>query len=181
MDTDAIERLARGLYAQKKRKGKTPGEGSKWVKVGASDLAAPATVDVAPEVRPENEGIPTTHSDIIEGESLPPEPANLPTGDCAPNPSADEGKERRNGKATIAKKAQKAHQDEPNRSDGDDQGIEPFDNPDIIQNLIDKFALPEEVDCLADLDQSDLFMVVGPPHASPPEDGKLPGDGDASR
>ncbi|EHA8586322.1 hypothetical protein COCNU_scaffold000185G000010 [Cocos nucifera] len=172
MDIDAIERLAKGQYAQKKRKGKAPGEGSKQVKVGASDPAAPAAANVTPEVHPGNEVVPTTYVDIVEGESLPSEPANLPTKDCAPDPSIDKAKKRRKGKAAIAKKAHKAHHDEPSWSSGNDQWMDPFDNSNIIRNLIDKFALPEEVDRLANLDHSDMFMVVGPPHACPPEEGK---------
>ena len=132
MDTNIMERLAKGLYAQKKRKGKALGEGSKWVKVGASDPAAPAVANVAPEVCPKKEVISTIYTDIVEGESLPPKPANLPTKDCPPNPSTDERKEMRKGKETIAKKAHKAHQDKPSRSSSDDQRTNPFDNLDII-------------------------------------------------
>ncbi|EHA8587926.1 hypothetical protein COCNU_scaffold003602G000010 [Cocos nucifera] len=99
------------------------------------------------------EVISTTYADIVEGESLPPELANLPTKDCMPDPSTDERKERRKGKVAIVKKANKAHRDEPSWSSDDDQGMDPLDNPDIIQNLIDKFALLKEVDRLANLDQ----------------------------
>ncbi|KAG1327775.1 hypothetical protein COCNU_01G017090 [Cocos nucifera] len=48
MDIDAVERLARGLYAQKKRKGKAPSEGSKWARVRISDPTALAIIDIAP-------------------------------------------------------------------------------------------------------------------------------------
>ncbi|EHA8586388.1 hypothetical protein COCNU_scaffold000304G000020 [Cocos nucifera] len=132
MDIDAIEKLAKGLYAQKKRKEKASGEGSKQVKVGASDPASPAATIVALEVYSEKEVVPTTYADVVEGESLLPEPMNLPTRDCVPNPSANEGKERRKGKAAIAKKGCKARQDETSRSSGNGQGTDPFDNLDII-------------------------------------------------
>ncbi|EHA8589058.1 hypothetical protein COCNU_scaffold007842G000010 [Cocos nucifera] len=49
MDTDVTKRLVKGLYAQKKRKRKAPGEGLKWVKVSASNPMAPTTANVAPE------------------------------------------------------------------------------------------------------------------------------------
>ncbi|EHA8588209.1 hypothetical protein COCNU_scaffold004391G000010 [Cocos nucifera] len=153
MDTDVIEILAKGLYAKKKRKGKAPGEGLKWEKVGTSDLAAPIDANVAPMVHPKKDVISTTYANIVEGESLPPEPTYHSTGDCAPNPSTNKGKERRKGKAAIVKKACKAHQYEPSWSSGDDQVMDHFNNLDIIQNLTDKFALPKKVDHLADLDQ----------------------------
>ncbi|EHA8589708.1 hypothetical protein COCNU_scaffold012069G000010 [Cocos nucifera] len=104
------------------------------------------------QVHPEKEVIPTTYADVVEGESLPPEPTNLSTKDCTPDPSTDEGEERRKRKGTIMKKACKVHQDEPNQSNDDDQGTDPYNNSNIIRNLIDKFTLLEEVDFLIDLD-----------------------------
>ncbi|EHA8586989.1 hypothetical protein COCNU_scaffold001259G000080 [Cocos nucifera] len=79
------------------------------MKVGASDPMAPTIANVTPEVHPRNEAVPTTYADVVEGDSLPPKPANLPTRDCTPNPSTNKEKERRKGKATIAKMARKAH------------------------------------------------------------------------
>ncbi|KAG1358609.1 hypothetical protein COCNU_08G000550 [Cocos nucifera] len=113
MNADITERLAKGLYAQKKRKGKAPGEGSKWVKIDAFDPIAPTVANVTPKVRLGKEVILTIYANIVEGKSLPPEPANLPTRDCTPDPSIDEGKERRKKKAAIGKKARKAHHNEP--------------------------------------------------------------------
>ncbi|EHA8589346.1 hypothetical protein COCNU_scaffold009299G000010 [Cocos nucifera] len=112
---------------------------------------APAIANVALEIYPKKEVILTIYVDVVEGESLPLERMNLPTRDCMLDPSTNEGKERRKRKAAITKKAHMVHQDEPFRSSNDDQGMDPFNNPDIIQNLTDKFTLPEEVDCLADL------------------------------
>ena len=70
---------------------------------------APAAANVAPEVRLEKEVVSTTYANVVKGESLPFEPTNFFTEDCTPDPSTDEGKERRKKKATIAKKAYKAH------------------------------------------------------------------------
>ncbi|EHA8587340.1 hypothetical protein COCNU_scaffold001933G000020 [Cocos nucifera] len=116
--------------------------------------------------------MPTDRIIVVEGESPPSELANLPSEDCMPDPLTDKEKKRRKEKAAIVKKACKMCPNEPDRGSNEDQGVDPFDNPDIIWDLIDSFALPEEVDCLANLDQSDLFMVVGPPHACPPQAGK---------
>lgn len=146
------ERLAKGLFAQKKRKGKASGESSKRAKVGTPDPVASAATDAAPEVRPGDEAVPTARVIVAEGESPPPEPASLPSGDRASDLSADKEKERRKGKAAVVK-ARKERPDEPSRSDNEDQGADPFGNPDIIRDLIDRFALPEEVDRLVDLDR----------------------------
>ncbi|KAG1365026.1 putative Pentatricopeptide repeat-containing protein, mitochondrial [Cocos nucifera] len=132
-----------GPYTQKKRKGKASGESSKWAKVGISNSVAPAATDVAPKVRPGDEVVSTARADVVEGEPLPPESTNLPFGDYVPNPSA--GKEEgRKGKATVAMKACKERLDEPDRSNNEDQGADPFGNLDIIRDLTNRFALPEE-------------------------------------
>ncbi|EHA8588413.1 hypothetical protein COCNU_scaffold005064G000010 [Cocos nucifera] len=80
IDADAVEKLTRGLFALKKRKGKAPGESLKWARVHISDPVAPAIADIAPEVGPQVEVIPTAHTIATEGESLSFEPENLPLG-----------------------------------------------------------------------------------------------------
>ena len=50
------------------------------------------------------------------------------------------------------KKAHKVCSDKPDWGSSEDQGADPFGNPDVIQDLINRFTLPEEVDCLADFD-----------------------------
>ncbi|EHA8587480.1 hypothetical protein COCNU_scaffold002353G000010 [Cocos nucifera] len=143
MDTYAIKKLTKGIYTQKKRKGKASSESSKWAKVGISDSTAPAAIYVALEVHPRDEVIPTAHADIIEGEPLPPESVNLPSRDCVPDPPI--GKEEgRKGKAAIIIKACKERLDELGQSNNEDQGVDPFSNPNIIYNLTDRFTLPEE-------------------------------------
>ena len=64
-----------------------------------------------------------------------------------------DGDDKKKKKAAIVKVVHKAHPGRSNNSDGDDLGADPFDNPKIVQNLIDKFAMPKEVDHLAYLDQ----------------------------
>ncbi|EHA8587653.1 hypothetical protein COCNU_scaffold002876G000010 [Cocos nucifera] len=153
METDAVERLTKGLYAQKKRKGKASSEGSKWVKVSASDPMAPVAADVTSEVYPRPEVALATSIDVVKGGSLPPEPVGLPVGYNASNPSANKEKEKGKGRSTVAKVARKAHLDKPSNSDSNDLGADPFSNLNIIQDLTDKFAMPEVADCMADLDQ----------------------------
>ena len=120
MDTDAVERLTKDFYAQKKRKGKAPDESLKWAKVGASDPMASIAIDAALEVRQSDEVIPTTRAIVIEEESLHPKPANLPSKDRVPDPPSGKEKERRKGKAAIMKKSRKVHSDEPNRDSNED-------------------------------------------------------------
>ncbi|EHA8586858.1 hypothetical protein COCNU_scaffold001080G000010 [Cocos nucifera] len=157
MNANAMERLTKGLFTQKKRKEKASGESSKWVEVGASDSTAPTATEVAPEVCLGDEAVPTTHAKATRGGSLPPENANIPFEDRLPDPSVDQDKERTKWKVAIMKKAHKVHPDEPSRSGSEDQGSDPFSNPDIIWDLIDKFTLLEEVDHLAGLDREQLI------------------------
>ncbi|KAG1334464.1 hypothetical protein COCNU_03G005830 [Cocos nucifera] len=95
MDIDAVERLTKGLYTQKQRKGKASSKSSKWVKVGASDPVAPAAADVAPEVRPRAKVAPTASINVAKGGSLLPEPVDLPIGDHTSNPSTDKKKKEK--------------------------------------------------------------------------------------
>ncbi|KAG1362550.1 hypothetical protein COCNU_10G007690 [Cocos nucifera] len=105
---------------------------------------ASATIDAASEVDLGDEAIPTDRINIIERESLPPEFVNLSFRDCTPDPYDSKNKERRKKNMAIMKKAHNVHPDEPNRDSSEDQGADPFGNPDIIQDLTDKFAMPEE-------------------------------------
>ncbi|EHA8586430.1 hypothetical protein COCNU_scaffold000363G000020 [Cocos nucifera] len=120
-----------------------------------------ATIDAALEVRSRDEAIPTARIIVIKGESLPLESMNLPSKDRMPDPPIDKEKKRRKEKVAIVKKACKVCLDEPGRGSSEDQGVDPFGNVDIIWDLTD----------------SDLFMTVGPPHACPPQEGKLPRGG----
>ncbi|KAG1338495.1 hypothetical protein COCNU_04G008010 [Cocos nucifera] len=69
---------------------------------------ASITTDATLKVCPRDEAIPTARIVIIEGESLPPELANLPFRDRMPDPPTDKEKERRKGKAAIMKMARKS-------------------------------------------------------------------------
>ncbi|EHA8587533.1 hypothetical protein COCNU_scaffold002525G000020 [Cocos nucifera] len=119
MDTDATERLARDLYAQKKRKGKALSEGSKWARVRISDLTTPTTIDIALEVCPQAKVIPTTCADAAKGESLPPELKNLSLGDRALEPYVDKEKEKEK-KLIVMKVDDKTHPGEPSSCSSDD-------------------------------------------------------------
>ena len=73
--------------------------------------------------------------------------------DRAPKPSTDKEKEKKK-KSIVVKVAHKALLGEPRSYSGDDQEVDPLDNPEVIWALTDKFALLEVVDCLADLDRT---------------------------
>ncbi|KAG1327739.1 hypothetical protein COCNU_01G016730 [Cocos nucifera] len=81
---------------------------------------ASTTTNAAPEVHQRDEAIPTDRVDVVEGESLPFELVNLPSGDCTPDPSIGKEKERRKKKVAIVKKAHKVHPDEPDRGSNED-------------------------------------------------------------
>ncbi|EHA8587141.1 hypothetical protein COCNU_scaffold001466G000050 [Cocos nucifera] len=123
------------------------------MKVGTSNPVASIAADVTPEVRPRAEVALATSIDVAEGGSLPLEPICLPTWDHASDPSAYKEKKKGKGRLTVGKVARKARPGEPSNSGSDDLGVDPFDNPDIIRDLTDKFAMPEVVDHMADLDQ----------------------------
>ncbi|EHA8588022.1 hypothetical protein COCNU_scaffold003910G000010 [Cocos nucifera] len=63
-----------------------------------------------------------------------------------------DGDDKKKKKAAIMKVACKAHPNGASNNSGDDLGVDPFGNLDIIRELTDKFILPEEVDRLVDLD-----------------------------
>ncbi|EHA8586561.1 hypothetical protein COCNU_scaffold000525G000090 [Cocos nucifera] len=155
MDTEAMEMLTKGLYAQRKRKVKAPGESSKRTKVGALSSTAPATTNVALEVA---KVIPTINVNAAKGGSFPLESSSPPTRDQALKTpiETEEGKKRKKKRLAVMKIACKARPSEPSNSDGDGPRNDPFDNPNVIWDLIDKFTLPEVVDRMADLDQTEL-------------------------
>ncbi|KAG1342379.1 hypothetical protein COCNU_05G006080 [Cocos nucifera] len=145
--TDAMERLTKGLYAQKKRKGVAPGGSSKRTKVGDLSfevLDVPAT---ALEVVPGVEVPSITEGSVRGAGSQPPASLSLPIGGSMSKPPTE--RERGDGddkkkKVAIVKVACKAHSGGSSNSDNDDLGVDPFGNPNIIQDLTDKFALSGE-------------------------------------
>ncbi|KAG1327724.1 hypothetical protein COCNU_01G016580 [Cocos nucifera] len=68
------------------------------------------------------------------------------------------GDDKNKKRAAIAKVVRKAHLGGLSDNGGDDLGTDPFGNPEIIRDLIDKFIMPEEVDRLADLGQMQFIL-----------------------
>ncbi|EHA8588767.1 hypothetical protein COCNU_scaffold006570G000010 [Cocos nucifera] len=88
--------------------------------------------------------------------SEPPASSSLPVGSVSEPPTKrkrEDGGDKNKNKVAVVKVARKAHPDGSSNSSGDDLGADPFSNPNIIWNLTYKFALPEEVDHLANLDR----------------------------
>ncbi|EHA8587865.1 hypothetical protein COCNU_scaffold003424G000010 [Cocos nucifera] len=83
---------------------------------------ASTAANAALEVHLGCKAILTNRIIIIEGESLPPEPMNVPSGDHVPDPPIDKDKERRKKKVAIMKKARKVRLDEPNQGSSKVQG-----------------------------------------------------------
>ncbi|EHA8586317.1 hypothetical protein COCNU_scaffold000179G000040 [Cocos nucifera] len=65
-----------------------------------------------------------------------------------------DGDDKKKIKATVVKVVHKARLGRSSNSGSEDLGPDPFDNPDIIQDLTDKFTMLEEMDRLAELDQT---------------------------
>ncbi|KAG1367002.1 hypothetical protein COCNU_13G007920 [Cocos nucifera] len=143
--------LAKRLYAQK-RKGKAPGGSSKRMKVGASSSMAPAITAAASKIVVSAEVLPTAEVGTVDADSMPFVSPGPSSGDQALKfPTEGEMREEKKEKKAIAKTPCKAHFSELN-DDSDERGEDPFDDPEIVQALIHKFAMPKVVDCMADLE-----------------------------
>ncbi|KAG1358607.1 hypothetical protein COCNU_08G000530 [Cocos nucifera] len=88
---------------------------------------------------------------------MPASSTSPPIEDPAPQPPTrrEEGK-RKKGKRVIMKVHRRACPGGSN-SDGDNPREDSFNDPDLIWDLIDKFALPEVADQMADLDYMHLI------------------------
>ncbi|EHA8586611.1 hypothetical protein COCNU_scaffold000575G000020 [Cocos nucifera] len=148
VDTDDTKRLTKCLYAQKKRKGAAPGGSSKRMKVGSLSSKVLDVLATAPKVV-----LGTKVPSIIEGSvegagSQPLASSILPAGGSMSEPPTKrergDGDDKKKKKAVVMKMAHKARSGRSSNSDSDDLGVVPFDNPNIIQDLSDKFALPKE-------------------------------------
>ncbi|KAG1338313.1 hypothetical protein COCNU_04G006190 [Cocos nucifera] len=157
MDTDAVEKLTKDLYAQKKRKGAALGGSSKRAKVSGPSFKVSDIPTTVPKVAP---GIKVLS--IIEGSvggtgSQPPASSSLPIGGLMLEPSTErergDGDDKKKKKAAVVKVVHKACSGESSNGGSDDLGVDPFDNLYIIWDLTNKFAMSEEVDRLADLDR----------------------------
>ncbi|KAG1368327.1 hypothetical protein COCNU_14G007950 [Cocos nucifera] len=149
-------KLAKGLYARK-RKGAAPSESSKRTKVGDLSFEVSNIPMIAFKVILDVEILSITGGNI-EGENpQPPAPSSLPAGGPMPEPLTERagrvGDDKKKKRAAVTKVVRKACLGGLSDSGGNDLGAHPFDNPKIIWDLIDKFAMSEEVDRLVDLDQ----------------------------
>ncbi|KAG1338312.1 hypothetical protein COCNU_04G006180 [Cocos nucifera] len=152
-----MERLTKGLYAQKKRKGVALGGSSKRAKVGGLSFEVLNVPVTAPKVVSSAKVPSITEGSVGGVGSQPPTSSSLPTGGSVFEPPSKrkrgDGDDKKKKKAIVVKVAHKAHPDGSSNSSSDDLGADPFDNSDIIQDLTNKFALPEEVteaECLAE-------------------------------
>ncbi|EHA8586799.1 hypothetical protein COCNU_scaffold000960G000040 [Cocos nucifera] len=155
MDTEVVGMLTKSLYAQK-RKRKASGESSKKVKIGASSSVAPVIHTTSTEVTSNVKAPPLIEISAVSANSLPPTSSCLHAGGQALEPPIKREKrddKKKKKKSVVVKIVRKAHPGEP--SDGnDDLGEDPFKNSKKIQDLTDKFAIPEVVDRMTDLDQT---------------------------
>ncbi|EHA8586723.1 hypothetical protein COCNU_scaffold000819G000010 [Cocos nucifera] len=152
-----MERLTKGLYAQKKKKRAAPSGSSKRMTIDDPSSKVSNIPATAPEVVPGIE-VPSIIKGSIGGMgSQLPASSILPAGGPMLEPPTK--RERRDGgdkkkkKAAVMKVAHKARLGGSSNSDDDNLGVDPFDSPNIIRDLTDKFVLFREVDRLADLDQ----------------------------
>ncbi|EHA8586979.1 hypothetical protein COCNU_scaffold001232G000010 [Cocos nucifera] len=153
MNAQAAKMLTKGLFIRKK-KGKVQNDGSKRVKVGVSSSRVPTSTVAPSEVIVETEIAPTIEVDTASMSSMPSMPSGPSNGDRVSELSIKKRIGRK--KKVVMKTSFKARLGGP---DGDDnkQEEDPFDNPEIIQNLADRFAMPEVVDQMADLNPRQLI------------------------
>ncbi|EHA8589352.1 hypothetical protein COCNU_scaffold009366G000020 [Cocos nucifera] len=157
MNTNAVERLTKGLYAQKKRKEVAPGGSSKGAKVGGPSFEASDVPMAAPEVIQNIEILSITEGSVGGAGSQPPVSLSLPTEGPMSKPPTErkrgDGDDKKKKKVAIMKVDRKARPGGSSNSGSDDLRTDPFNNLNIIQDLTDKFALPGVVDQLANLDR----------------------------
>ncbi|EHA8586387.1 hypothetical protein COCNU_scaffold000304G000010 [Cocos nucifera] len=143
--------LTKGLYTMK-RKGKAPSDGLKRANVGASSFEVPDPTATASEVITSTETTLTTEVDITGSGSVPSMPSGPSSKDRTLELPTKEGtREGRKKKKAIAKTSHKAHLGNPD-GNSDERGEDPFDIPEIIQDLTNKFFMPEVVEQMANLD-----------------------------
>ncbi|KAG1358576.1 hypothetical protein COCNU_08G000220 [Cocos nucifera] len=152
MDTQDAEMLTKGLYT-KKRKRKASSDGSKRAKVGASSSEVSTPTAIASKVIVGIETTLTAEVNTAGVGSMPSIPSSPTNGDRTLElPAKEETSKGRKKKKAVAKTSRKARLSGPDGNDDDERGEDHFDNPEIIQDLIDRFAMPEVVDQMADLD-----------------------------
>ena len=121
------------------------------MKVSDSSSTIPTSTAIVPKVITSVEVALATMVSIAGMGPVPPMPSDPSSKDRASEPPTEEeiGGERKKKKA-IAKTSHKAHLGNPD-GNSDERGEDPFDNLEIIQNLTDRFTMPEVVDHMADL------------------------------
>ncbi|KAG1348004.1 hypothetical protein COCNU_06G018330 [Cocos nucifera] len=141
MDARFAKMLTKDLCT-KKRKGKVQNDSSKRVKVGVSSSKVPTSTAAVFEVIVGIETALTVKVGTVGMGSVPSMPLGSSDGDQVLELPVKKGIGEGRKKKVIAKTSCKACLDGP---DGDDneRGKDPFDNPEVIQNLADRFAMPE--------------------------------------
>ncbi|EHA8587844.1 hypothetical protein COCNU_scaffold003376G000010 [Cocos nucifera] len=123
------------------------------MKVDSPSSEVPDILVAAPEVTPSVEVLSITEGNIGDEDPHPPTHSGLPTRGSVSEPLNERvGGDKKKKRDAVMKVARKAHLGGSSDSDGDDLGADPFDNLEIIRDLIDQFTLFEEVDHLANLD-----------------------------
>ncbi|KAG1363583.1 putative ensconsin-like [Cocos nucifera] len=142
--------LSKGLQARKKKSTAFDESTAKKARMNTSSSGASVDAIVVTKV-----AATAWVGAIIEG-SMPPSSTSPPVEDPAlwPPTGREEGKKKE--KKIIMKVHHKACFDESN-DDGDNLREDPFSNLELIRDLIDKFAMPEVVDHMADLDYTQLI------------------------
>ncbi|EHA8588428.1 hypothetical protein COCNU_scaffold005145G000010 [Cocos nucifera] len=128
MDTDAVERLTKGLYAQKKRKGAALSGSSKRMKVSGSSFEVSNVPTVAPKVVSDVKVFLITEGNIGGAGSQPSVSSSLPIGGLMSKPPTE--RERGDGddkkkkkKAAVVKVVHKARPSRLSNNDDDDLGV----------------------------------------------------------
>ena len=150
MDAKAIEMLSKGLQACK-RKCTASGEPiAKKASVNTPSSATPVDAAATSKVTTGAEVVSTIGASIVVGA---PEPS-MPPSSSTKIPPIDGEKRKENRKmkmSTTVKVRHKAHLSKPS-GHSDDLEENPFNNQDLVRDLVDKFALLEVVDWIASLD-----------------------------
>ncbi|EHA8588565.1 hypothetical protein COCNU_scaffold005805G000020 [Cocos nucifera] len=128
------------------------------MKVGALSSMVPIVSVTSTKVALDVEAPPATEVSVVSVDSLPPASSSLHARGQASEPpiEREKGDDKKKKKSAIVKIVHKAHQAEPNDG-GDNLGEDPFENPKIIQDLTDKYAMLEMVDRMSNLDQTQFI------------------------
>ncbi|EHA8586759.1 hypothetical protein COCNU_scaffold000894G000010 [Cocos nucifera] len=141
MDAQAAKMLTKGLFTRK-RKGKAQNDGSKRAKVGVSSSRVSASTATASEVIASIEIVQTIEVDTASMGLVPSMPLGTFSRDWVSELPIKKGIGEERKKKAIAKTSCKICLSGP---DGDDneRGKDPFDNLEIVQDLNDRFVMPE--------------------------------------